>query len=441
MRMYDVILKKRSGEELSDEEIKFVVDGYVDGKIEDYQMSALLMAIYFKGMSVKETVALTKCMANSGEMIDLSSIPGIKVDKHSTGGVGDKTTLIISPIVASLGVPVAKMSGRGLGHTGGTVDKLESIPGLKMSIDRDKFFSIVRRVGVSVIGQSGNLVPADKKIYALRDVTATVDSIPLIASSVMSKKIAAGSDCILLDVKCGSGAFMKTLDDAITLARAMVDIGNGAGRTTVALVTDMDRPLGNTIGNSLEVIEACQTLQGRGPKDLFDLCVELSAQMLVLAGKGTKDDCTKKVLSVIENGKAFDKFKEMVSAQGGDVSVLDDPDKFMKANVEYAVKAMSDGYIFSTDAQEFGMASMLLGAGRETKDSVIDYSAGIVLHKAKGDYVHKGDIIATFYAKSIDMCKNAEKVFQNALCINSCQPVHEPIIFACVTGDEVIRYK
>ena len=433
MRMYDIILKKRSGEELTDEEINFFVDGYVDGSIEDYQVSALLMAIYFKGMSVRETVALTMRMAQSGEMIDLSSIPGVKVDKHSTGGVGDKTTLIISPIVACLGVPVAKMSGRGLGHTGGTVDKLESMPGWKMAIDREKFFSIVRNVGVSVIGQSGNLVPADKKIYALRDVTATVDSIPLIASSVMSKKIAAGSDCILLDVKCGSGAFMKTLDDAISLARAMVDIGNGAGRKTVALVTDMDRPLGNAIGNSLEVIEACEVLKGRGQSELRNLCIELATEMLMLAGKGSKGVCRDQVLSVIEDGKAFEKFKAMVAAQGGDISVLDDYDRFKKAGVSYGVKAKDTGYISATDAQEFGRASMILGAGRETKDSEIDYSAGIVLKKSKGDHVEKGETIATFYAADMNMCKSAEKVFQDAMTIKDEPTEKQPLILARVS--------
>lgn len=433
MRMYDVILKKRSGRELTNEEINFFVDGYVDGSIEDYQMSALLMAIYFKGMSVKETVALTMSMAQSGEMIDLSSIPGVKVDKHSTGGVGDKTTLIISPIVACLGVPVAKMSGRGLGHTGGTVDKLESIPGLKMDIDRGKFFSIVRNIGVSVIGQSGNLVPADKKIYALRDVTATVDSIPLIASSIMSKKIASGSDCILLDVKCGSGAFMKTLDDAISLARTMVDIGSGARRKTVALVTDMDRPLGNAIGNSLEVIEACEVLKGRGQNELRNLCIDLATQMLMLAGKGSKDDCCDQVLSVIESGKAFEKFKAMVAAQGGDTSVLDDYDKFQKAAVSYEVKAKDTGYISATDVQEFGRASMILGAGRKTKNSNIDYSAGIVLKRSKGDYVRKGEILATFYASDMCMCKSAENIFQDAVIIKDKPNEKQPLVLARVS--------
>ena len=331
MRMYDIIAKKRDGGELTEEEIKFFIRGYVAGEIPDYQASALLMAIYFKGMTAKETAQLTMSMANSGETVDLSSIDGIKVDKHSTGGVGDKTTLIVAPIVASLGVRVAKMSGRGLGHTGGTIDKLESIPGMQTSIDREEFFSIVRKVGVSVIGQSGNLVPADKKLYALRDVTATIDSIPLIASSIMSKKIAAGSDCILLDVKTGSGAFMKTFDDSIRLAEAMVSIGEHVGRRTVALITDMDRPLGDAIGNSLEVCEACETLKGRGPNDLATVCTELAANMLYLAGKGTVGECRKAAADQMKNGAGFAKLKEMVAAQGGDTAVLDDYAKFQQA--------------------------------------------------------------------------------------------------------------
>lgn len=440
MRMYDIIAKKRDGGELTDEEIKYFINGYVKGEIPDYQVSALLMSIFFRGMTDRETADLTMCMANSGETVDLSSIDGIKVDKHSTGGVGDKTTLIISPIVASLGVRVAKMSGRGLGHTGGTVDKMESIPGLKTSIEREKFFDIVRKVGVSVIGQSGNLVPADKKLYALRDVTATVESIPLIASSIMSKKIAAGSDCILLDVKTGSGAFMKTVDDSIRLAKAMVAIGEHVGRKTIALITDMDRPLGNAIGNSLEIMEVCRTLKGNGPDDLTEICIELAANMLFLADKGSIEDCKKLVKEQIENGQAFEKLKEMVEAQGGDTSVLDDNSKFEKAKVIYEVPAKAEGYLYSMNTERCGIASVELGAGREKKEDTIDYSSGIVLKKKIGDYVKQGETIAEFYSSNIDKCKQAEKVFEDAVTIKSEKPKEIPIIHGRVTKDSVKIY-
>lgn len=441
MRMYDIIAKKRDGGELTKEEIQFFIRGYVAGEIPDYQASALMMAIYFKGMTAPETAALTMCMANSGETVDLSSIDGVKVDKHSTGGVGDKTTLIIAPIVASLGVRVAKMSGRGLGHTGGTVDKLESIPGFQTSIDREKFFDIVRRVGVSVIGQSGNLVPADKKLYALRDVTATVESIPLIASSIMSKKIAAGSDCILLDVKTGSGAFMKTVGDSVRLAEAMVSIGEHVGRRTIALITDMDRPLGNAIGNSLEVCEACETLKGRGPADLTAVCIELAGNMLYLAGKGSMEDCKKMAAAQIGNGAGFEKFKEMVAAQGGDVSVLDDNTKFPQAKIRRSVCAQADGYLYSANTEQCGIASAELGAGREKKEDSIDYSAGIVLKKKVGDRVKKGEPIAVFYTSDEARCAEAEHVFESAVTIRSEAPAPVPLVHARVTRDGVERYE
>ncbi len=440
MRMYDIITKKRDGGELTNEEIQFFIGGYVKGEIPDYQVSALLMAIYFKGMTDQETANLTMCMANSGETVDLSSIDGIKVDKHSTGGVGDKTTLIISPIVASLGVRVAKMSGRGLGHTGGTVDKMESIPGMQTSIDREKFFDIVRKVGVSVIGQSGNLVPADKKLYALRDVTATIESIPLIASSIMSKKIAAGSDCILLDVKTGSGAFMKTVDDSIRLAQAMVAIGEHVGRKTIALITDMDRPLGNAIGNSLEIMEVCQTLKGHGPADLTEICIDLAANMLFLANKGSIEECKKTAQQEIANGEAFTKLKEMVAAQGGDTSVLDDNARFEQAKVKHEVLAQSEGYLYSMNTEQCGIASVELGAGREKKEDSIDFSAGIILRKKIGDFVKTGDVIAEFYSSSIDKCLEAEKLFESAVTIRSTAPKEVPIIHARVTKDRVEKY-
>lgn len=438
MRMCDIISKKRDAKELSTEEIQFFIDGYVSGEIPDYQMSALLMAIYFNGMTERETSDLTMCMAASGDMVDLSSISGVKVDKHSTGGVGDKTTLIISPIVAALGVKVAKMSGRGLGHTGGTIDKLEAIPGLRTDISRDEFFDIVNNVGVSVVGQSGNLVPADKKLYALRDVTGTIESMPLIASSVMSKKIAAGSDCIVLDVKVGSGAFMKTDEDAIELAKKMVSIGERVGRKTVALITDMDIPLGNAIGNSLEIMEVCSTLKGKGPEDLTDLCVMLAANMLYLAQKGDSiEACSEMVKKVIEDGRAFEKLKEMVEAQGGDVSVIEDSSNFSFAQVQHKIYARRGGFIFSMDTQKCGIASMVLGAGRETKESTIDYSAGIILHKKTGDKVKIGDCIATLHSKTMDKCILAQNIFEDAIVIKDVAPVKRPIVRVCVTKDGV----
>ena len=437
MRMYDILAKKRDGGILTDEEIQFFIDGYVSGAIPDYQASALLMAIFLKGMTPHETAALTRSMAQSGDLVDLSSIGGIKVDKHSTGGVGDKTTLIVAPVVASLGVRVAKMSGRGLGHTGGTVDKLESIPGFRTTLDREAFFDVVRRVGVSVIGQSGNLAPADKKLYALRDVTATVNSIPLIASSIMSKKIAAGSDRILLDVKTGSGAFMKTLEDSIALAKEMVSIGEHVGRRTVALITDMDRPLGCAIGNALEVCEACETLQGRGPADLTEVCIELAANMLWLAEKGELAQCRSLAKQQIANGEAFAKLKEMVQAQGGDTSVLDDPSRFDRSNVCYEVLAQREGFLYAMDTERCGIASMELGAGREKKEDPIDYSAGIVLRKKVGDFVRKGEVLASFYSSEESKCRTAEQTFTQALSIQDARPKQTALIYARVTAQGV----
>ncbi|MDP9859338.1 pyrimidine-nucleoside phosphorylase [Olsenella profusa DSM 13989] len=440
MRMYDVIERKRNGGELSGEEIRFFVKGYVAGDVPDYQASALCMAIYFQGMTQRETVDLTRAMLASGDVIDLSSIPGIKVDKHSTGGVGDKTSLVVAPIVASLGVRVAKMSGRGLGYTGGTLDKLESILGLSVNISRTRFERIVSEVGCAIIGQTGNLVPADKKLYALRDVTATVDSTPLIASSIMSKKIAAGSDRILLDVKCGSGAFMKTVDDAIALAREMVAIGEGMGRPTVALITDMGRPLGTCIGNALEVAEAVATLKGEGPRDLTDICVELAANMLFLAGLGTIEGCRGFARNQIDNGQGFHKLKEMVAAQGGDASLLDDAfGRLARPRASREVRATKSGYLYAMDTERCGLASVALGAGRATKDDTIDHSAGIVLSAKTGAVVEEGDVLATLYAANDRLLDEGEHALRAAFDIRAEQPRPVPLFLARVTIDGVGR--
>ncbi len=437
--MYDIIEKKKRAASLTDDEINFAVEGFVGGKIPDYQMSALLMAIWFNGMTSRELTTLTTAMAHSGDMIDLSAIDGLKVDKHSTGGVGDKTTLIVAPIVAACGGKVAKMSGRGLGHTGGTVDKLESIPGYRTELTRQEFFDTVNACGLSLIGQSGNLAPADKKIYALRDVTATVDSLPLIASSIMSKKLAAGSDCILLDVKTGSGAFMKTLDDAIKLAESMVAIGEGAGRRTVALITDMDTPLGYGIGNSIEVAESMDVLKGRGARDLTEVSLELAANMLYLVDKGTLDDCRKLAEKSIADGSAFETFCKMVKAQGGDDSVLRDYDNFDKAPFSREVLADGDGFVAKMNAELLGKVSVMLGAGRETKDSPIDFAAGIVLHKKFGDEVHAGESLATLYASDEKLFVAAEKSFRAAIELGD-KPEARPLIFARVEAGRVERF-
>ena len=439
MRMYDLIAKKRDGGALTASEIEYMVNEYVAGTIPDYQMAAFLMAVYLKGMTEEETVAMTVAIAHSGDMVDLSAIEGITVDKHSTGGVGDKTTLIITPMVAACGVKVAKMSGRGLGHTGGTVDKLEAIPGFQTSLDRDKFFEVVNTTGLSVIGQSGNLAPGDKKIYALRDVTATVDCIPLIASSIMSKKLAAGSDAILLDVKTGSGAFMKTVEDSILLAETMVKIGENAGRKTAALITDMDIPLGNYIGNSLEVIESVETLKGNGPADLTEVCLQLAGNMLYLAGKGTIEECIAMAKKTIEDGSALERLAAMVEAQGGDPSVIWDTEKFAKAPFAYEVRSEVDGYIAKMDTESCGIASSMLGAGRETKDSEIDFSAGIIINKKVGDYVEKGDLLATMYASKEALFDAAAKRYVGALTISEEKPAVNPLIYARITKDGVKR--
>lgn len=440
MRMYDLIMKKRNGEALTKAEIDFMITEYVEGHIPDYQMAAFLMAVYFKGMTAEETVAMTLAVAHSGDMVDLSAIEGIKVDKHSTGGVGDKTTLIIAPIVAACGVKVAKMSGRGLGHTGGTVDKLESIPGFQTSLDQEKFFEIVNTTGLSVIGQSGNLAPADKKLYALRDVTATVDSIPLIATSIMSKKLAAGSDAILLDVKTGSGAFMKTVEDSIKLAQEMVSIGENAGRKTAALITDMDIPLGNNIGNSLEVIEAVETLKGNGPEDLTEVCLHLAANMLYLAEKGTIEECMAMAKKTIEDGSALERLVAMVEAQGGDVSVILDTDRFEKAPFAYEILAEEEGYIAEMDTEDCGIASSMLGAGRETKESEIDFTAGIIIKRKVGDYVAKGDVLATMYTSKEELFAGAAKRYLGALTMSQEKPAETKLIYARITKDQVENF-
>ncbi len=428
MRMYDIIKNKRDGGKLSKEEIDFFVKGYTAGEIPDYQASALCMAIYFRGMDDEETTNLTLAIAASGDKVDLSGINGVKVDKHSTGGVGDKTSLIIAPIVASYGVKVAKMSGRGLGHTGGTIDKLEAIDGYQTSIDKKEFFRIVNEVGVSIIGQSGNLAPADKKLYALRDVTATVDSLPLIVSSIMGKKLAAGADCILLDVKTGSGGFMKTLEDSTKLAKSMVEIGHLAGKKVIALITDMDVPLGKAIGNSLEVIEAVETLKGEGPEDLTEICIDIAANMLYMAGKGTVKECEALAKKAIADGSALQTLVKMVHAQGGNEKLLLDTSLFKKAAYDYEVKAPRTGYIEHVDTESYGMASLALGAGRAKKEDPIDYSAGITLEKKTGDFVKEGDVIAVLHTNKPESVKEAEERILKATEISS-EPVEKkPII-------------
>lgn len=414
MRMVDLIEKKRDGNELSKEEIEYIVTNYTNGKIPDYQVSALLMAIFYQDMTNEEITNLTLAIANSGDVIDLSSLEGIKVDKHSTGGVGDTTTLILAPLVASVGVTVAKMSGRGLGYTGGTLDKLEAIPGFQIELSDEAFVRIVNESKVAVIGQSGNLAPADKKLYALRDVTATVDSLPLIASSIMSKKIAAGADAIVLDVTTGDGAFMKNIEDARRLAKTMTSIGKLANRETVAVISDMSEPLGEAIGNSLEIVEAIETLQGNGPEDLVEMCYALGSQMVVLAGKAkTIDEARTLLQEALESGKALAKFKEMIQNQGGDPTIVEQPERILTARYTMELPAKQSGVVSKIVANELGIAAMMLGAGRKTKEDDIDHAVGLKLHKKIGDTVTKGESLLTIYSNDKEISSVIELLYKN----------------------------
>lgn len=432
MQTYDIILNKRNGRELTDDEISFVIDGYTRGEIPDYQISALMMAIFFQGMSERETVTLTECMARSGDMVDLSMFGTLSVDKHSTGGVGDKTTLVVAPIVAALGGKVSKMSGRGLGHTGGTVDKLESIPGYRTTLSEVEFLSQVDKIGVAVVGQSGNLTPADKKLYALRDVTATVDSIPLITSSIMSKKIAAGSHNIVLDVKVGSGAFMKTKAQAENLALQMVNIGKQCGRNMAALLTNMDIPLGQAIGNILEVKEAVSVLKGENKGDLYEVCVALATQMISLCFSLSETEAREKVISCLNSGAAYDKMKEWILSQGGDTAYLDDPTRFIESTYCYDVCAEEGGYISKMDAERIGSIAVLLGAGRVKKDDTIDHAAGILLDKKVGDYVNKGERLCRLMTERKEMLPQAAKLYIEALTFSDKKPQSKPLIYKII---------
>ena len=431
MRMVDIIEKKRDGKELSTQEINFFIEGYTKGDIPDYQASALAMAIFFQDMTDRERADLTRAMVNSGDTIDLSGIKDIKVDKHSTGGVGDTTTLVLAPLVASLSIPVAKMSGRGLGHTGGTIDKLESVKGFHVELTKEQFINLVNKNKLAVMGQSGNLTPADKKLYALRDVTGTVNSIPLIASSIMSKKIAAGADAIVLDVKTGNGAFMKTEKDAKELAHAMVRIGNHVGRKTIAIISDMSQPLGFAIGNALEVKEAIETLQGKGPQDLTDLVLTLGSQMVILARKAqTAKQARAMLKEAIDSGKAIAKFKEFLQNQGGDASIVDDTTKLPQAKYQIELPALKSGYVSRIIANEIGVASMMLGAGRATKEDTIDLAVGLVLHKKVGDKVIEGESLLTIHSNRTNIDEIKQKLYNNIFIENTAktpQLIHEII--------------
>ncbi len=432
MRPYEIIKKKRDGYELTDTEIREFIEGYVAGAIPDYQAAALCMAIYFRGMTPAETASLTMAIRDSGDTLHFEGIHGLRVDKHSTGGVGDKTSLAVAPIVAALGVKVAKMSGRGLGHTGGTVDKLEAITGFRTDLTTAEFEAIVNKVGIAIVGQSADLAPADKLLYALRDVTATVDSLPLIASSIMGKKLAADDDCILLDVKTGSGAFMKSEDDSRALAEAMVDIGKRAGKRVRALITDMDKPLGNAIGNSLEVMEAIETLKGKGPADFTELCVALATHMLVISDRGTVEECEANVRRVMTDGTALCTFAAMVEAQGGDPDWIYRPERFPTAPFSRVVTAPADGYITAVDCEGYGTAALLLGAGRNRKEDVIDPAAGILLRAKTGDAVKSGQPIATLYASREELLDAAEEKLLASTVIGPEKPVDRPLILGVV---------
>lgn len=433
MRMYDLIMKKRKGEELTTEEINFFVDGFTKGEIPDYQASAMLMAIFFNKMNKRETADLTNAMVESGDKINLSSIKGIKVDKHSTGGVGDKTSICLTPLVASLGIPVAKMSGRGLGHTGGTIDKLETFKGFSVELTEEQFMENVNKINIAIMGQSGNLVPADKKLYALRDVTATVDNMSLIASSIMSKKLASGADAIVLDVKVGDGAFMKTPETAKELAQEMVDIGKHLGRETIGVISDMDQPLGYAIGNSLEVIEAIELLKGNGPKDLLELTLTIGSNMLLCAKMAeSEEEARKMLMENIENGKGLEKLKDFIKAQGGDITPIDDYSKFPQAKYVEKVTSPVDGYITKIHAEAFGLIAMELGAGRATKESKIDLAVGIVLNKKRGEKVNKGDVLAYIHSNSEEKIEKARKSILENIVIEDSYDLNIPLIYDIV---------
>jgi len=436
-----LLLKKRDGSALTGEEINFIIKGYVTGEIPDYQISALLMAIYFNGLNKQETIELTKAMLASGETVDLSAISGIKVDKHSTGGVGDKTTLVLAPLAAAAGIPIAKLSGRGLGHTGGTIDKLESFSGFRTDLTKEELVKQVKSIGIAVAAQTNDLVPADKMLYALRDVTGTVENKSLIAASIMSKKLAAGADAIVLDVKSGDGAFMKNKKEAFALAQLLVEIGNNRGKHTVAMVTDMEQPLGNAIGNSLEVIEAIRTLQGKGPKDLQELCVCLGTQMLLLSGLVKKEkEARMRILHLLHSGKGLEKLRQLVQAQGGDVKQIKDTELLPKAGIAEIITSPKDGYVKCVHAEKIGTAAMLLGAGRMRKEDSIDLSAGIVLHKKTGDKVMKSEGLATLYTNNLLQLKAATDYLLSAYEFSSKMPAPQKLILGKVSKKGCVRF-